>query len=61
MYYLVHQGGRTDYYYKEYYLDNANDLSIVPIEKCCPGSVCFIIDTVDVYMLNTEMKWIKIS
>ena len=57
---LIRQGSRTDYNYKEYILDKERDLDEVPITGCAPGSVCFIIETSDVYMLNSNKEWKKI-
>ena len=57
---LIKQGSRTDYNYKEYILDKEEDLDEVPITGCAPGSVCFIIETSDVYMLNSNKEWKKI-
>lgn len=56
--YLVKQGNRTDYNYKEYYLDSKNELTQINIAYCCPGSIAYIIDTTDVYILNTKKQWI---
>ena len=60
MAYLVKQGSRTDYNYKEYILDKEEDLDEVPITGCAPGSTCFIIETSDAYMLNSNKEWKKI-
>lgn len=51
--YLLKQGGRVDYNFKEYYLDTASELSSVPVRDCCPGSIAYIIDSGKVYMLNS--------
>ena len=55
--YLVKQGGRVDYNYKEYYLDTANELSIIPVNECSAGSIAYIIATQQVYMLNSQKEW----
>ena len=55
--YLVRQGGRVDYNYKEYYLDTADELSNIPVNDCCPGSIAYIIATGTVYMLNSKKEW----
>ena len=57
--FLVRQGGRVDYNYKEYYLDSINELPFIPVEDCSPGSVAYIIDKAEVYMLNSKKEWIK--
>ena len=59
-FYLKQQSSRLDYNYKEYILDKDRDVDEVPSTGCAPGSVCFIIETSDVYMLNSNKKWKKI-
>ena len=59
-FYLKQQSSRLDYNYKEYILDKEKDLDEVPITGCDPGSVCFVIETSEVYMLNSNKKWKKI-
>ena len=56
--FLLRQGSRTDYNYKEYYLDSADELSEINVDACCPGSIAYVIATGAVYMLNTSKKWI---
>lgn len=55
---LVKQGSRTDYNYKEYVLDTKNDLANINTGKCCPGSVAYIIDSKELYMLNSKKEWV---
>ena len=55
--YLVKQGGKVDYNYKEYYLDIASELSNIPVGACCPGSVAYIIATQQVFILNNNKEW----
>lgn len=57
MAYLVKQGARTDYNYKEFYLDSAEELADIKVEDCCPGSVAYVMSTGDVYMLTSEKEW----
>lgn len=57
MAYLVKQGARTDYNYKEFYLDSADELNGLDVNSCCPGSVAYVITTGDVYMLTNEKEW----
>ena len=57
MTYLMKQGARTDYNYKEFYLDSADELSSIDVNSCCPGSVAYIMSTGDVYMLTNEKEW----
>lgn len=55
--FLVKQGGKVDYNYKEYYLDNENELSSIPVGACCPGSIAYVISNSKVYMLNNNKEW----
>ena len=55
---LVKQGSRTDYNYKEYVLDTKNDLVNINTGECCPGSVAYIIDSKELYMLNSKKEWV---
>lgn len=56
--YLLRQNDDVDYNYKEYYLDSKNELAQIDVAYCCPGSIAYIIDTTDVYILNTKKQWI---
>lgn len=56
--YVVRQGGRQDYEYKEVYLDEESELSNVDTKTMCTGSVAYIIKTGTVYILNSQKKWI---
>ena len=55
---LVKQGSRTDYNYKEYVLDTKDDLANINTGECCPGSVVYIIDSKELYMLNSKKEWV---
>ena len=55
---LIKQGSRTDYNYKEYVLDTKNDLAIINTKDCCAGSTAYIIETKEVYMLNSKKEWV---
>lgn len=59
MAYILRQGGRTDYNYKEFFLDTTEELSKIDVKSCSIGSVAYIISLGDVYILNSEKKWIK--
>ena len=56
MAYLVKQGARTDYNYKEFYLDSADELNKLDVNSCCPGSKKNEKKTGDVYMLTNEKE-----
>ena len=55
---LVKQGSRTDYNYKEYVLDTKDDLANINTGECCPGSEAEIIDSKELYMLNSKKEWV---
>lgn len=55
---LIRQGSRTDYNYKEYILDTKNDLATINTKDCCAGSTAYIIETKEVYMLNSKKEWV---
>lgn len=55
---LVKQGSRTDYNYKEYVLDTKNDLVNINTGECCPGSIAYIIDSKELYILNSKKEWV---
>lgn len=55
---LVKQGSRTDYNYKEYVLDTKDDLANINTGECCPGSIAYIIDSKELYMLNSKKEWV---
>ena len=57
MAYLVKQGARTDYNYKEFYLDSADELKNIDVNGCCPGSVAYVMTTGAVYMLTNKKEW----
>lgn len=55
---LVKQGSRTDYNYKEYVLDTKDDLANINTGECCPGSIAYIIDSKELYILNSKKEWV---
>lgn len=57
MAFIMKQGGRADYNYKEYILDSANELNSINKETACPGSIAYIVTTGDVYMLSNNKQW----
>jgi hypothetical protein len=58
MAYIVKQGGRTDYNYKEYFLDTEDELETINVKACSPGSVAFVIENGNLYILNSKKEWI---
>ena len=55
--YLVKQGGKTDYNYKEYYLDTEAELASINVNGCCSGSVAYVIQNQKVFILNSNKEW----
>lgn len=61
-YTTIRQGNQQDTYYTEYAVDTPADLDSLPTKRTevKPGSVAIVISTSDVYMLNTQGKWVMI-
>lgn len=57
--YVVKQGGRYDYEYKEIYLDTASELNNLQLESAAPGSIVYIIENGKVYILNSAKEWVE--
>lgn len=57
MAYIVKQGGKLDYNYKEYFLDIESDLASVPTIDACPGSIAYVINSGKLFILNTNKEW----
>ena len=58
---LIKQGSRTDYNYKEYIVDNEQDMAEISLdEDICPGRTCFIVSTGQVFMLNNKKEWVAL-
>ena len=55
---LIKQGSRTDYNYKEYVLDTKDDLVNINTNECSPGSIAYIIDSKELYILNSKKEWV---
>ncbi len=56
--YLLTQGNKKDYKYSEYVVDNVEGLASINIADICPGSVAYVVETGEVYMLNNKKEWI---
>jgi hypothetical protein len=56
---LLRQGTRTDYNYKEYVLDTKDDLDTIDKDECCAGSMAYIIETKEFYILNNKKEWVS--
>lgn len=57
---MVVQGSRYDYNYKEFYVDTAADIATIDTSICCPGSVVFVIEDSEAYMLTSDRQWVVI-
>lgn len=47
------------YDYKEFVVDTLPEISYLP-KNVSQGSICFVIETSDVYMLNGQGEWVQI-
>lgn len=56
---MTSQNGDVVYDVKEYVCDTPEDIPNLP-QHCGMGSTCIVISTSEVYMMNSERKWIKI-
>lgn len=59
MSYTVQQGGRLDYNYKETFIDTESELSTLSVASMCPGSIVYVIENGNIYILNQKNEWIK--
>ena len=57
MFSLYKQAGETLYGVKEFILDSAADVEKLP-KDVRPGSTALVIPTSEIYILNSEKKWI---
>lgn len=48
--------GNTNKYVMEFVADTVDDIKDLRTD-CTPGSVCIVISTADVYILNGDHKW----
>lgn len=60
MYSYVKQTDKTTTYVSEFIADTTGDIDNIPVENIAPGSTCIVIDSSEVYMLNTKKEWIKL-
>ena len=59
MYNIMSQNGDVQGYLTEYVADTENDIKDLPT-NITPGSVCIVIETSNVYMLNGSREWKKL-
>lgn len=57
---LFSHEGDISYNIKEWVCDTPEDLANLPSGSMAMGSTAFIISTSELYMLNSEGKWVKI-
>lgn len=55
---LVANDGEKSYGIKEYVIDTPDDIKSLP--PCMMGSSALVISTGEVYIINSEKKWVKI-
>lgn len=55
---IVKQGSRVDYNYKEIYIDTIEEKDTIEIKDLCPGSLLYVIDSGDIYILNSKKEWV---
>lgn len=56
---IMKDAGKVTYGLKEYVVDTAAEVDLLPTD-CAMGSTCFVIATSEVYILNGEKVWVKI-
>lgn len=56
------QNGKIRYGVKEYILDTIKDIASLPTDPADvkPGSIAFVVDSSETYMLNNAQTWVKI-
>ena len=55
---LTSHDGDVTYGIKEYVVDTPEDINSIPL--CTMGSILFVISTAELYVMNSENKWVKI-
>ena len=53
---MMKENDKSKYGIAEYVADTFEDIKKLP-KTCTPGSVCLVINTSDVYMLNNKKEW----
>jgi hypothetical protein len=57
MAFLMRQGTRYDYEYKEYIIDDEKELETIDVNHCCPGSIVLVTSNLKVFILKEEGIW----
>lgn len=56
---IMKQSGEDRRYLREYLADTIADVNTLPT-NVVPGSICLVIETSDVYILNNQGEWKKL-
>lgn len=60
--YLTKQGERQDYNYIEIFVDEDSEIGSIlskkAYSKACVGSVAYVINSGNVYILNSDRQWV---
>ena len=56
-YFIIRHRDEYDYKYKEIVVDEEEDLALIDINDCCPGSSVYVIASSNLYMLTTKKEW----
>ena len=57
MYSIMKDSNKIQYGVSEYVVDTKDDIEQIPLRDIKPGTICLVIDTSDVYMLNNNKEW----
>lgn len=54
---IISQGDKTMPHVGEFVADTESDVSKISTSSISPGSTCIVIETSNVYMLNSSKEW----
>ena len=57
MFGYMSNSGKTTTYNNEYWADTEADVANIPVDSAAPGSTVIVIETGNVYMLNSKQEW----
>ena len=60
MFSILSNRGKVAYGQKQFVVDFVSEVSSLPT-KCTPGSIAFVIETSQYYMLNNQRQWIEVN
>lgn len=55
---LTAQSGKTMTYVNSYQVDTEDEVAKIDLKEAAPGSDCFVLETGNVYKLNSKKDWI---